>query len=109
MWGIKKNGFKITKTYKEDLKDFPLIKKDYRMLLKKKHKPGHDLNNLDEYSKVLENDCKSIYNKNEHKGMESKDGADEKDYEWHNYIYDQLDSSGDSGCPESDFEEIKSQ
>ena len=79
------------------------------MLLKKKQKINTDLNNLDEYSKLLENDCKSIHDKTEPKTGASKDGIESKDYEWHNYIYDQLDSSGDSGCPESDFEEIKSQ
>jgi hypothetical protein len=37
----------------------------------------------------------------------SQDSCEMKEYEWHNYIYDQLDNSEDSGCPESDFEVVE--
>ena len=108
LWGIKKNGFKITKAYKHDLQDFPLIKKDYQMILKKKQKINTDLNDLDEFSKLIENDNKSNQDDIENKHRLSQESIESKCYEWHNYVYDQLDSSGDSGCPESEFEEIKS-
>jgi hypothetical protein len=36
LWGIKKSGYKITKILKKNLEDYPIIKRDYDVLLKKK-------------------------------------------------------------------------
>lgn len=36
LWGVKRNGFKITKRVKKDLRNFPMIKCDYDMIVGKK-------------------------------------------------------------------------
>lgn len=112
LWGVKKNGFKITKTFKKNLEDFPVIKCDYDMILKKKLPVKRDTPSAeDEMAKVFApngvND-ELLTEQYEPRIRYSQDNMESSDYEWHNYIYDQLDcSSEDSGCPESDSEEVE--
>lgn len=101
LWGVKKNGFKITKTVQKDLQDYPIIKRDYDMVIKQKKflgsKEGYK---EDVFEKIplskdnVKNDVKEAI----HQQVRlSQDSADSKNYEWHNYVYEGLDSSGDSG------------
>lgn len=107
LWGVKKNGFKITKTFKKDLQDFPIIKRDYDIILKKKLLPARSLQSEDEAVREIFNQQNADEKAEINQPRLSQESIESKEYEWHNYVYDQLDNSGDSGCPESDFEEMQ--
>jgi len=109
LWGIKKNHYKITKIVKKNLEDYPTIKRDYDMQLKKKILVKKDESNEDEQiTKIFEGDnWDKVEETSAPLPRYSQDSCEMKEYEWHNYIYDQLDNSEDSGCPESDFEVVE--
>lgn len=64
------------------------------------------------YKEDIEDDkemAEAVNNKSENQiqiKRDSVDTFDSQNYQWHNYYYDQLPSSDDSGCPESSSEEI---
>lgn len=94
LWGVKKNGFKITKTFKKNLENFPTIKREHDMILKKKLPIDSVIKSEDEEIIKIYNEEKERETKYLQDGSRprlSQDSLESKEYEWHNYIYDQLD------------------
>jgi len=91
LWGVKKNGFKITKRVKKDMQALPIIKWEYDMIVAKKKTS----------EEVKEETCKDIKEEIEEKDplqtRAREDSLQSNEIEW----------SLDSGVPESDTEEIE--
>jgi hypothetical protein len=103
LWGVKKNQYKVHKKYSKDSEFFLALHQDISKIdIKRKTYKEDDIN---EDAKMVE-----AVNNNEGRASKaerySRDSLESKEYEWHNFIYDQLQSSDDSGCPESSCEEV---
>eukprot|EP00343_Euplotes_focardii_P011631 CAMPEP_0205832768 /NCGR_PEP_ID=MMETSP0206-20130828/47842_1 /ASSEMBLY_ACC=CAM_ASM_000279 /TAXON_ID=36767 /ORGANISM="Euplotes focardii, Strain TN1" /LENGTH=145 /DNA_ID=CAMNT_0053138589 /DNA_START=376 /DNA_END=813 /DNA_ORIENTATION=- len=94
LWGVKRSGFKITKRVKKDFKNFPVINTEYGIIVGKKQFVPQEEEKKEEI-KIL-----NLKNESSNEHQMPKLSQD-------SYESNDIEMSIDSGCPESDTEEVE--